>query len=127
MAKDRILLVEDDDAIGHLMALLLEEEGYDVQRAITGRDCVDAVALSRPDLVLLDLMLPEMGGLDCARAIRSRYGMEVPIVVVTAVAPAIRDAYAAEVDAAGSIAKPFDLEDVIRTVQAVLRDRPSRN
>ncbi|MEO6125734.1 MAG: response regulator, partial [Ilumatobacteraceae bacterium] len=77
-----LLFVEDDDSIRLALRLALEDEGYEVREAPDGRAGLDAFAEREPDLVLLDLRLPDMSGFEVCRAIRAK--SIVPIIIVTA-------------------------------------------
>lgn len=109
-----VLIVEDNPDLVELMTLVLEGAGYATRSACNGRQALTAVAQQQPALVLLDMLMPVMNGWDCARALRERYGRELPIVVVTAAEHA--NARAAEVGADGVLAKPFDMGDLLRIV-----------
>jgi DNA-binding response OmpR family regulator len=108
-----VLVVEDDEAIRELVVLVLQDEGYVVLEAGDGRAGLDAVALGRPSLVLLDMRMPVLSGWDFARVLRER-GEAVPIVVMTAARDA--RAWAAEIGAVGFLAKPFELDELLAAV-----------
>ena len=87
-----VLVVDDDDDVCSAVAELLRLEGYGVQTAHHGQEGLQAVARQLPDLILLDMKMPIMGGTEFATAFRARYGREVPIVVFTAADDAQRRA-----------------------------------
>jgi CheY-like chemotaxis protein len=111
----KVLVVEDDEDIVQLVSFLLETEGYEVSTAANGQEALDSVAGCRPDLILLDMKMPVMGGAEFAREYRARHSDLAPIVVVTAADDAQRRA--ADIDADGWIAKPFDPGMLLDTVR----------
>jgi signal transduction histidine kinase/CheY-like chemotaxis protein len=85
LAQDRILIVEDDAALRELLRRTLEHEGWAVQEAATGRQALDSIAKHQPSLILLDLMLPELDGVQVIDELRSTVGgQSIPIIVLTA-------------------------------------------
>jgi DNA-binding response OmpR family regulator len=117
--KELVLIVEDDRAMAELVRTYLEHEGYQVQTADTGDEAVEIAQRVRPNLVLLDLMLPFRSGFDVCRALRSR--TDVPIIMVTARrAEADRLRGFAE-GADDYIIKPFSPRELVARVGAVLR------
>lgn len=113
-----ILIVEDDDDLRDLVKMMLELEGFHVQTAQHGREALDLVAESMPELILLDIKMPVMDGWSFAVEFKSRYGSSAPIVVMTAAEHAARRAQ--EVGARGWIAKPFAYDDLLITVRSNL-------
>ena len=115
----QILLVDDEVAIQRAMAPLLRSRGYAVILAATGRDAIDAFERERPDLVILDLGLPDMDGTDVCRFIRER--ADTPILVLSA-RNAEKDKVAA-LDEGGDdyVTKPFATEELMARVRAALR------
>ena len=115
----RLLVVEDDTAILEAVAYNLERQGHEVVRA---EDGVSALALSRsiePDLILLDLMLPRMSGLDVCRVVREE--RPVPIVVLTARDTEADTVAGLDLGADDYITKPFSMRELLARVGAVLR------
>ncbi len=119
----RVLVVDDEDHITELVAMALGYNGFDVERAASGRAALLAAAGRRPDLIVLDVMLPDLDGFEVARRIRSAEGAgsHVPIIFLTA-----RDATADKVEGLrlGSddyVTKPFSIEELVERVKAVLR------
>jgi CheY-like chemotaxis protein len=109
-----VLVVDDNADLVEVMAMTLEDAGYSVRSARNGREALDAVSERRPDLVLLDMLMPVMDGWQCARELRARYGRDLPIVVVTAAEHA--RASAEQIDADDVLSKPFDLSLLLRLV-----------
>jgi CheY-like chemotaxis protein len=117
-----ILAVDDDDDVLQLLDVILSAQGYEVRRADNGRAALDALGRSMPSLILLDLRMPVMSGLEFARELRSRHQAPLPpIVVVTAAADPERQA--AEVGAAAWVAKPFDVPRLVEVVARALEGR----
>jgi DNA-binding response OmpR family regulator len=119
MTKDRILVVDDDEKIVDLMRLYLERDGY---RVIAGYDGLEALALARqrqPDLILLDLMLPEMDGLDVCRILQAE--SQVPIIMLTARTTDEDKLVGLDVGADDYVTKPFNPREVAVRVRTVLR------
>ena len=110
---DTVLVVDDDTSILDTVSAILSGEGYDVVSAASGQEALEAVALKRPHLILLDMRMPIMDGWAVARALREQ-GVDVPIIVMTAAESAKR--WADEVGAEGYLAKPFGLDELLATV-----------
>jgi DNA-binding response OmpR family regulator len=120
----RVLVVEDDDAISQVLQRSLRMEGYDVRIAGDGVSGLDQVQSFLPDLVILDLGLPKLDGIEVARQLRERE--DVPILVLTA-----RDAVESRVEGldAGAddyLVKPFERQELLARLRALLRRRPPR-
>ena len=115
----RVLIVDDEPAIVRLIRDYLERAGFDVMTASNGEDALQVFARSRPDLVILDLTLPHMDGLDVARAMR-RAG-DVPIIMLTARAEEADRVVGLELGADDYVTKPFSAREIVARVRAVLR------
>jgi DNA-binding response OmpR family regulator len=120
----RVLVVEDDDAIAQVLQRSLRLEGYDVKIAGDGVTALDDAHAFLPDLIILDLGLPRLDGIEVAR--RLRQSDDVPILVLTA-----RDAVEARVEGldAGAddyLVKPFERQELLARLRALLRRRPPR-
>ncbi len=118
MAKT-ILIVEDDPNIRELLRIYMEQEGYIVEIGRDGLDGLRAFKRVHPDLVLLDLMMPEMDGMQVMREIRST--SKVPVIMLTAKAETFDKVAGLELGADDYITKPFEMREVIARVRAVLR------
>jgi DNA-binding response OmpR family regulator len=120
----RVLIVEDDDDIAQVLQRSLRLEGYETRIAGDGEAALDAAGEFVPDLVVLDLGLPKLDGMDVAR--RLRQGDDVPILMLTA-----RDALESRVEGldAGAddyLVKPFERQELLARLRALLRRRPPR-
>ncbi|MEE0981715.1 MAG: response regulator transcription factor [Acutalibacteraceae bacterium] len=119
MATEKILVVDDDTNICELLRLYLEKEGYSVTIANTGMQAVRSFAEQQPDLMLLDIMLPELDGWQVCREIR-KYSNK-PIIMLTAKGETFDKVLGLELGADDYITKPFDSKEVLARIKAVLR------
>ncbi|MEY4036614.1 MAG: Response regulator receiver [Chloroflexota bacterium] len=115
----RILLIEDERALREALADALAAEGFAVEQAATGGAGLTAFRANPPDLVLLDLMLPEMSGIEICRAIRSN--SKVPIIMVTAKASETDRIVGLDLGADDYVTKPFSARELSARIRAVLR------
>ena len=115
----RILLVDDEQSIQTLLSYPLRKEGYDVIQATDGRQALDRFDEQQFDLVVLDLMLPKLDGLEVCRHLRSRSA--VPIIMLTAKSEEIDKVVGLELGADDYITKPFSLREFSSRVKAALR------
>ncbi|MDR0649052.1 MAG: response regulator transcription factor [Synergistaceae bacterium] len=118
--KKKILAAEDDPAILAGLADLLRLEGYDVTEASDGRTALDLFRSSRPDLVILDVMMPFVSGYDVCREIR-RYDRSTPILMLTAKTAEADRVVGLELGADDYIVKPFGMAELLARVRAALR------
>jgi DNA-binding response OmpR family regulator len=128
MAK-KILVVDDEPKIVRLVRVYLERAGFRVLTAYNGREALTLFAAEEPHLVILDLMLPDMDGLDIAREIRKR--SQTPIIMLTARAEEADRVAGLELGADDYVVKPFNPRELVARVRAVLRrseglTRPAR-
>ena len=119
MQKEKILVVDDDKNICDLLRMYLEKEGYAVAMAYNGRDAVNMFNSEKPDMVLLDIMLPQLDGWQVCREIRKV--SEKPIIMITAKDEVFDKVLGLELGADDYITKPFDTKEVIARIKAVLR------
>jgi DNA-binding response OmpR family regulator len=116
---ERILIVEDEPALQSTLAYNLTKEGYSVEVAGDGRAGVDAARRLKPDLIVLDLMLPELDGYEVARIVRSE--MTAAILMLTARTEEIDRVVGLEVGADDYLTKPFSMRELLARVKALLR------
>ncbi len=122
MAREKLLVVDDEEDILELLKYNLEREGYSVVTAQSGEDAVLTAGLESPDLILLDLMLPGINGLDVCRILsRGERTADIPIVMLTARAEEADIVAGLELGADDYIAKPFSPRVVTARVRSVLR------
>jgi two-component system, OmpR family, response regulator RegX3 len=119
----RVLVVEDEESFIDALRIGLDREGFDVVVATDGVAAIDAFETSRPDLILLDLMLPKLSGIDVCRALRER--SEVPIIVVSAKSEEIDTVLLLELGADDFVTKPYRLRELVARMRAVQRRRVS--
>ena len=118
----RILVVEDESDIAALVAYQLAHAGYQVRTASTGREALKAFEKDPPDLVVLDLMLPEIGGAEILKTLRSRKETQAtPVIILTARGEEEDRLRGFELGADDYIAKPFSPRELVMRVRAVLR------
>jgi len=119
MAGERILIVEDEPRIAEVLARYLTAEGFVTERARDGKEALALFRSFEPDLVLLDLMLPELDGLEFTRRVRA--SSAVPIIMVTAKSAELDRILGLELGADDYVTKPFSPREVVARVKAVLR------
>jgi len=115
-----VLVVDDDPDLMEIMQVMLHSSGYEVRCACNGREAIEAIAQKMPAVVLLDMLMPVMDGSQCAKELRARYGRNLPIVVVTAAEHAQARAAQAGVVIDAVLAKPFEMEHLLRVVARYL-------
>jgi two-component system OmpR family response regulator len=115
----RVLVVEDDEGIREMLKYNLVTAGFSVQEASDGASGLRTARTSRPDLILLDLMLPGMSGFDFCRALRK--SSRVPVIMITAKDAEVDKIVGLELGADDYITKPFSIREVLARVNAVLR------
>jgi two-component system OmpR family response regulator len=120
MAKTRVLIVDDEPNIRDLLATSLRFAGYDIQTAANGAQAVAAVTESEPDIILLDVMLPDMNGFSVTKKLRSA-GIQSPILFLTARDDVEDKITGLTVGGDDYLTKPFSLDEVVARIQAILR------
>ena len=118
----KLLLVEDEKSIAEGLAITLESEGFQVAWVKDGLDAIPAWERVRPDLVVLDLMLPGMSGTEICRAIRAR--SDVPIIMLTARDAEVDRVVGLELGADDYVTKPFSTRELVARIKAILRRAP---
>ena len=119
MADIKIMVVDDDKNICELLRLYLEKEGYDVAVMADGAAAVEAFDTVRPDLMLLDVMMPRMDGWQVCREIRKK--SQCPIIMITAKGEVFDRVLGLELGADDYVVKPFEAKEVMARIKAVLR------
>ena len=115
----RILLVDDEQAVQTLLTYPLRKEGYEVVPALDGQEALDRFSKQRFDLVVLDIMLPKLDGIEVCRRLRTR--SQVPIIMLTAKGDEIDKVVGLEIGADDYITKPFSVREFRSRVKAALR------
>lgn len=119
MAAGKILVVDDDPNICELLRLYLEKEGYEVVQAGDGKKALAEFEKENPDLILLDIMLPELDGWQVCREIRKK--SQCPIIMLTAKGEVFDKVLGLELGADDYVVKPFEAKEVVARIKAVLR------
>ncbi len=117
--EKKILVVDDEKPIADILKFNLQKEGYDVYCAYDGEEALNKVEEVRPDLILLDIMLPQRDGMEVCREVRKKY--EMPIIMLTAKDSEIDKVLGLELGADDYVTKPFSTRELIARVKANLR------
>ena len=120
-AGAKILVVDDEDSITQLLCTALRYEGFETASAASGREALTAAAAFRPDLVLLDVMLPDLDGFEVHRRLTGGSAERMPVVFLTARRDTDDRIRGLTIGADDYVVKPFSLEELIARVRAVLR------
>ncbi|MBA5637827.1 response regulator transcription factor [Duganella sp. LX20W] len=118
---DRILLVEDDPRLSEMLTEYLGQAGFRVRAAATGADALAQLAAAPADAVVLDLMLPDMDGLDVCRQLRTH--SDIPVLMLTARGDAVDRIVGLEIGADDYLPKPFEPRELLARLRAILRRR----
>jgi two-component system, OmpR family, response regulator RegX3 len=118
----KVLLVEDEKSIAEGLAITLEAEGFQIAWVKDGLDAIPAFERVRPDLVVLDLMLPGMSGTEICRTLRAR--SDVPIIMLTARDAEVDRVVGLELGADDYVTKPFSTRELLARIKAILRRAP---
>ena len=119
MDNQKILIVDDDSNICELLRMYLNKDGFDTAIAADGEQAIDLVLKYKPDLILLDIMMPRLDGWQVCREVRKT--SEVPIIMLTAKGEVFDKILGLELGADDYISKPFDTKEVLARIKAVLR------
>lgn len=121
----RILLIEDEPNIERLICYSLQTKGHEVSVARDGRTGLEAASAETPDLILLDMVMPEMSGMEVLMALKGDLSLEsIPVLIVTASAQKEEAERAMESGAAGYLIKPFRVQYLLEAVMGVLDREP---
>jgi two-component system, OmpR family, response regulator len=120
MPGERLLLVDDEDNLRSMLEAALRHEGFDVHPVANGRDAIEAVPHLRPDLVVLDVMLPDLDGFEVCRRLRTD-GTKTPILFLTARHGTDDKVRGLTLGGDDYLVKPFSLEELVARIHAVLR------
>jgi DNA-binding response OmpR family regulator len=118
---DSILVVDDEPSVAEVVSLYLKREGFNVRQARDGQAALDAIEESVPDLVVLDVMLPHVDGLEILRRLRHNANHDVPVILLTARGQEVERIYGFELGADDYVTKPFSPIELVARVKAVLR------
>jgi DNA-binding response OmpR family regulator len=121
---ERILIIEDEEKLARMLELELTYEGYSVQKAFNGRDGLEKAMEKTADLILLDIMLPELSGLEVLRRIR-KDGCNTPVILLTARDNVSEKVSGLDAGANDYVTKPFAIEELLARIRANLRKNSS--
>ncbi len=114
-----VLVVEDEQSIASFVALYLKNAGYSVRTAATGSEALQQVAIEQPSLIVLDLMLPDIDGIEVCKRIRQQ--SDVPILMLTARDEDVDKIIGLEVGADDYLTKPFNPRELVARIRSILR------
>ena len=120
MTGERLLLVDDEENLRSMLEAALRHSGFEVASAATGREAIDAVPAARPDLIVLDVMLPDLDGFEVCRRLRSD-GSRTPVLFLTARDGTEDKVRGLTLGGDDYLVKPFSLEELVARIHAVLR------
>jgi two-component system alkaline phosphatase synthesis response regulator PhoP len=122
MSKERVLIIEDEPNIIELVSYNLEKEGWLVSKAQTGEEGLEKIKEEHPDIILLDLMLPGIDGMEiCRRTRQNKLTRDIPIIILTAKAEEADRVLGLESGADDYVTKPFSPRELVARIRAVLR------
>lgn len=123
MSDGRILVVDDDPLLRNSVAMVLEDEGYTVEHAVDGADALRKVAAQRPDVILLDVMMPRMSGNQVLKVLQSdALTSDIPVVVMTAIS-GLANPGSAVSSGYDLVEKPFDVNDLLNKIALAMYRR----
>jgi len=118
---EKIMVIDDDETLANLLVNLLEMNGYEAKKTVSGKQAVRRVYEDQPDLILLDIMMPELNGFDALAKLRSDpLTAETPAVIMSVLSDDLKLLEGWIHDSDGYISKPFDPKDFLETIQIVL-------
>ena len=121
--SERILLVEDEEKLARMVEMELRYEGYEVTKAFDGRTGLEQALSGKHDLVLLDIMLPQLSGMEVLRRLRRE--SDLPVIMLTARDSVVDKVSGLDSGADDYITKPFAIEELLARIRAALRKRPA--
>ncbi len=119
MSNELVLVVDDEKTLVKALSFNLEKEGFRVETAYDGKEALEKVFELKPDIVVLDLMLPEVDGFEVCRRIRKK--LEIPIIMLTARSEDIDKVLGLELGADDYLTKPFNSRELVARIKAILR------
>ncbi len=122
----KILVVEDEQDLADGLEIILSKEGYRVLKVTTGAAVMNLVIQKNPDLIILDIVLPDMSGFDVCRELRQK-GLAVPIIMLTAKNEVIDRVVGLELGADDYVTKPFSMRELLARIRVHLRRQPSHS
>lgn len=127
LGEQNILVVDDEPSVVEVVSLYLRREGYVVHTANDGKQALDSISEHRPSLVVLDLMLPKIDGMEIMRRLRDDRGDTIPVIMLTARGQETDRIYGLEMGADDYLVKPFSPAELVARIRAVLRRSGGRD
>jgi DNA-binding response OmpR family regulator len=125
--KKKILVVDDEEDILHFLELVLREKGYEVATASSGHEALTRAQMVRPDLILLDIMMPQMDGWEVLKLLRVDEGTsDIPVAMLSARTEAKDRVQGLQEGAVDYICKPFSLQDLLAKIGAIFAEASHR-
>ena len=122
MSKGRILVVDDEKNLVKILRMNLEDKGYEVEAAFDGLEALDKITETHPELVILDVMMPEIDGWEVLSRIRKNpRGKYIPVIMLTSKTTGISKIFGFDLGADDYVTKPFDMDELIARVGAILK------
>ena len=116
----RILVVDDEQDVNNFLVTLLETEGFSTDSALSGREAIEKVKNNDYDLILLDIMMDDIDGIEVGRIIRYELKKKIPICMITASLDFTNALKAFDIGVEGYIVKPFDITELLTKIQEIL-------
>ncbi|RMD46225.1 MAG: response regulator, partial [Aquificota bacterium] len=117
-----VYVVEDDEDINELLVYNLKKEGFKVKSFFSGKDALDEIKVKKPDIIILDIMLPDIDGLEVCKILKTdKDRKDIPIIMLTAKSTEIDKIVGLELGADDYITKPFSFRELVARIKAVLR------
>ena len=125
--KKKILVVDDEEDILHFLELVLREKGYEVATASSGHEALTRAQMVRPDLILLDIMMPQMDGWEVLKLLRVDEGTsDIPVAMLSARTEAKDRVQGLQEGAVDYICKPFSLQELLGKIETIFSDPQAR-
>lgn len=127
MEKKKILVVDDELDLVEFVRMRLEANNYEVISATDGQEAMDIIAKTKPDLILLDIVMPKISGINVCQTLKKAPGtQEIPIIMLTAKDKQEEIALAQECGAQGYIIKPFEAHTLLYHIETLLKQKPKK-
>ena len=120
MGTGRILLVEDDEEFGHSFALILKRKGFSVQLVNSGEQALRVVTEKTFDVVITDMLMPGISGLEFFRSFREKYGQDTPVIMLTGYGSVAEAVEAMKAGAFGYFLKPVNQDEICLTIEKAI-------
>jgi CheY-like chemotaxis protein len=119
----RVLIADDEEDIKDVMQMFLESQGYEVETAYDGLDAIDRVKTWKPDVILLDIMMPVVDGIEVCRTLKADLNVkDIPVIMVSAASKREKEGQAFEAGAQAYVLKPFEPASLVDVIEKCLAD-----